>query len=315
MEVINMVMKVDPSVKWAGPSRPYDLIKELVIAVVAVCLLAGGLSFLFSSPDEPALNLKSWSNTNPADFALTATSELAGTSTSSSYGPPYNTAAKGMHFGFLKMQDWAGVRIPVNPAHSFVLEPLSNYNDVAGQDAVKVWEAATPAEQSKWANDYADALGKAEEATEVADPNNLYGPVPTIVTSLLNMAKGGALDGALTTSDSTLPTNFTKPLLFLADSEGYFAAKAEEQHLEGEQWGVMNETGSWPGQSWLWLFSFWYQVEPFKSSENADTIVMLLMGLMTLLLALVPVLPIIRKLPYKIPIHKLIWKDWYSKKL
>jgi hypothetical protein len=48
----------------------------------------------------------------------------------------------------------------------------------------------------------------------------------------------------------------SKPLLFLADGEGYFDAKAEEQHLGGGQWGVMNETGSWPGQSWLWLFAF-----------------------------------------------------------
>ena len=309
-----MAMKVDPSVKWAGPTRPYDLIKELVVAVLLVGLLAGGLSFLFSSPDEPAVTLKSWAQTNPVDFAQTASGELAGTTTSTSYGPPYNNAAKGMHFGILKLQDWSGVRIPIDPAQSFVIEPLTIYNDVAAQDAVTVWSAATADQQSVWANGYAEALGKAEDATEVADPSNLYGPVPTLVSSLLNMAKGGALDGALTTSDSTLPTNFTKPLLFLADSEGYFAAKAEEQHLAGEQWGVMNETGSWPGQSWLWLFSFWYQVEPFKSSDNGDTIVMLLMGLLTLLLALVPVLPVIRKIPYKIPIHRLIWKDWYSKK-
>lgn len=314
-EVNNMTMKVDPSVKWSGPTRPYDLIKELAVAVLVIGLLAGGLSFLFSSPDEKAVTLKSWAQTNPVDFAQTATGELAGTTTSASYGPPYNKAASGQHFGILKLQDWSGVRIPINPAKSFVLDPLASYNDVAGKDAVVAWNAATANQQTAWATAYADALGKATDATAVADPSNLYGPVPTLITSLLNMAKGGALDGSLLTSDSTLPTNFTKPLLFLADSEGYFAAKAEEQHLGGEQWGVMNETGSWPGQSWLWLFSFWYQVDPFKSSDNADTIVMLMMGLLTLLLALVPVLPVIRKIPYKIPIHRLIWKGWYSKKL
>lgn len=308
-------MKVDPSIKWAGPTRPYDLVKELVAAVVVIGLLAAGLAFLFSSPDEKAVTLKSWAQTNPVDFVQTATGELAGTTTSASYGPPYNNAGKGQHFGILKMQDWAGVRIPITPAQSFVIEPLTTYNDIAAQDAVKVWNAADPSAQTAWANGYADALSKAKDATSVAESHNSYGPVPTLVTSLLNMAKGGALDGALLTSDSTLPTNFTKPLLFLADSEGYFAAKAEEQHLGGEQWGVMNETGSWPGQSWLWLFSFWYQIDPFKSSDNADTIIMLLMGLCTLLLALVPVLPGIRKIPYKIPIHRLIWKDWYSKKL
>ena len=309
-----LVTKVDPSIKWSGPTRPYDLIKELVVAIAVVGLLVAGLAFLFSSPDEKAVTIKSWAQSNPVDFVQTATGELAGTTTSASYGPPYNNAGKGQHFGILKMQDWVGVRIPINPAQAFVIEPLKTYNDVTAEDAVKVWNEADARTQSKWANGYADALGKAKDATEVSDPKNLYGPVPTIITSLLNMARGGALDGALLTSDSTLPTNFTKPLLFLADSEGYFAAKAEEQHLGGEQWGVMNETGSWPGQSWLWLFSFWYQIDPFKSSDNADTIIMLLMGLFTLLLALVPVLPLIRKIPYKIPLHRLIWKDWYSKK-
>jgi hypothetical protein len=220
-----MAMKVDPSIKWAGPTRPYDLVKELVAAVVVIGLLAAGLAFLFSSPDEKAVTLKSWAQTNPVDFVQTATGELAGTTTSASYGPPYNNAGKGQYFGILKMQDWAGVRIPITPAQSFVIEPLTTYNDIAAQDAVKVWNAADPSAQTAWANGYADALSKAKDATSVADSHNSYGPVPTLVTSLLNMAKGGALDGALLTSDSTLPTNFTKPLLFLADSEGYLRPK------------------------------------------------------------------------------------------
>jgi hypothetical protein len=27
-------------------------------------------------------------------------------------------------------------------------------------------------------------------------------------------------------------------------------------HLQGNTWGMMNETGSYPGQAWLWLYSF-----------------------------------------------------------
>jgi hypothetical protein len=181
-----MAMKVDPSVKWAGPTRPYDLIKELVVAVLLVGLLAGGLSFLFSSPDEPAVTLKSWAQTNPVDFAQTATGELAGTTTSTSYGPPYNNAAKGMHFGILKLQDWSGVRIPIDPAQSFVIEPLTIYNDVAAQDAVTVWSAATADQQSVWANGYAEALGKAEDATEVADP-------PGVMTVIVFADENGSL--------------------------------------------------------------------------------------------------------------------------
>jgi hypothetical protein len=31
-----------------------------------------------------------------------------------------------------------------------------------------------------------------------------------------------------------------------------------EQTLLGEQWGMMNETGSYPGQVWLLLYTLWY---------------------------------------------------------
>ena len=306
-------LMVDPSKKWSGPTRPYDLVKEIVVAFVAVALFAGGLAFLFSSPDDPAVTLKSWALTNSADFAVTATGELAGTTTSAGYGAPYNTAAKGQHFGFIKLQDWAGVRIPIDPANDFVVKPLLMMNDSAASSAVAEWSSANADQQSTWATAYADALSKAEGKDSVADPSGTFGPVPQMVASLLTMAKSGALDGALITIDTPLPTDFTKSLLFLGDSEGYFADLASKQHLSGDQWGVMNETGSWPGQSWLWLFSFWYQIDPFKSSDNADTIVMLLMGVLTLGLMLLPFIPLLRRIPYAIPVHRLIWRDWYRK--
>jgi hypothetical protein len=258
--------------------------------------------------------LKSWSNEATADFALVSAGELAGTTTSAGYGAPYNSNGQGQHLGPIKLQDWVGIRIPVNPAEDFVIKPLNESNDSAGISAVRTYKAASSDQQSKWANAYAAALEKAGTPV-VEDPKNEFGPVPQMIKSLTKMAQSGALDGALTTSDTNMPTNFTKPLLFLADSDGYFGEKATQQHLQGDQWGVMNETGSWPGQSWLWLFSLWYQVEPFKSSDNADVIIMSLMGLLTLGLALFPVLPIIRKIPYKIPVHRLIWRNWYNRKL
>jgi len=308
---VSSMMKVDPAKKWSGPMRPYDLVKEIVMAIVVIGLLACGLAALFSSPDEKAVTLKSWVTAAPADFAQVATGELAGTTGSAGYGAPYNTAAKGQHFGFIKLQDWAGVRIPINPANSFVVEPLLISNDATAIAAVNTWKAATADQRGKWANAYEGALTKAGDKTTLPDPNNSFGPVPAMIDGLSMMAASGALDGALLTSDSTLPTNFTKPMLFLADSDGYFGALATKQHLGGDQWGVMNETGSWPGQSWLWLFSFWYQIDPFKSSDNADTIIMLIMALLTLALMFLPLLPIIRRIPYKIPVHRLIWRNWY----
>jgi hypothetical protein len=270
-----------------------------------------GLSILFSSPDEKAVSLASWSKAAPADFVQTATGELAGTTTSAGYGAPYNHNGTGQALGPIKLQDWVGVHIPINPAQDFVLKPLQQWNDVAAKSAVSTYESASADQQSKWSTAYSDALSKNSSATSIPDTANKFGPVPTIISSLLTMSQSGALDGALTTQSTPLPTDFTKPLLFLADGGTYFSDLAAKYHLGGDQWGVMNETGSWPGQSWLWLFSFWYQINPFKSSGNADILVFGMMGLLTAGLAFMPFIPFIRKLPYRIPFHKLIWKDWY----
>jgi hypothetical protein len=74
---------------------------------------------------------------------------------------------------------------------------------------------------------------------------------------------------------------------------------------------MMNETGSFPGQAWLWLYTFWYQVKPFSTSGNADALVMALMGVLSLGLICVPFLPGVRSIPRWIPVHRLIWRDYY----
>ena len=121
------------------------------------------------------------------------------------------------------------------------------------------------------------------------------GPVPTMMTSLLGLAKSGGLEGGLLTSSQFFQTDYTKPLLFMADG-GLLGERAEEQHLLGEQWGMMNETGSYPGQPWLWLYALWYQVEPFKASENADILVMLVMGVLSLAFICIPFIPGINRI-------------------
>lgn len=299
--------------KWHGPTRPYDLVKEFVIALTVVAVLALSLAALFSSPDEPALTLRSWAKAAPADFVATAAGELAGSTTSAGYGPPYNTAGEGQKLGPINLQKLAGVRIPIDSAKTFVVEPLTMLNDADTNVSLGKWQSASADQQIKWATAYSDALAKAKDATMLPDPTGEFGPVPTMVTALLGMAGSGALDGALTTRDTPLPTDFTKPLLFLADG-GYFADRANAQHLSGDQSGMMNETGSYPGQSWLWLFTFWYQIEPFKSSGNADILIVALMGLLSLGFILIPVIPYVRRVPYWFPVHRLIWRRWYARR-
>jgi len=140
--------------------------------------------------------------------------------------------------------------------------------------------------------------------------NGDYGPVPAMVAELLSLAKTGGLDGALLSQGSFYQTNYTKPLLFLADG-AYLEDLARAQHLGGDQWGMMNETGDYPGQAWLWLYTFWYQVKPFLASGNADALVWGLMALLTLGFVFVPFIPGVRSIPRYIPIYRLILRDYY----
>ncbi len=128
-------------------------------------------------------------------------------------------------------------------------------------------------------------------------PAGRYGPVAPMMAALLGLAQSGGLDGALLAGNHRFyQTNYTKPLLFLSGG-GYFEERAEGQHLLGEQWGMMNETGSYPGQVWLWLYTVWYQIEPFKESPNADALIFALMGVLSLAFICIPFIPGLKHAP------------------
>src|SRR5665213_2123384 len=103
------------------PTRSYDPVKEFVVALVVIGALTVLLAAVFSSPDHKALTLKNWAQAAPADVVATATAELAGTSTSATYGAPYNTAGPGQKLGPLPLQRWGGVRIPIDSARDLVI--------------------------------------------------------------------------------------------------------------------------------------------------------------------------------------------------
>lgn len=301
----------DPdSVAWTGPTRNYDIVKEFVVALVVVTLLTVLMAGLFSSPDDTSVTTKAWVTADRTDFVTTALSELDGTSGVATYGQPYNnTSGAAQKIGPISLQSAMGVQIPIDTAQDFVLGPLSQIpNAPLLTDALAAWNAATPAQQSAWTTAYSDALTKAMDVAKV--PPGPYGPVEVMMISLADFAATGGLDSALTAGGSYYQTNYTKPLLFLSDGS-YLESLATSQHLLGDQWGMMNESGNWPGQPWLWLYTFWYQIKPFTTSGNADALVWAIMMVLSLLLILVPFLPGIRSIPRVIPLYRLIWRDWY----
>ncbi len=291
-------------------TRPYDLVKELVIALVAVGVLTTGLAAGLSSPDEKAITMSSWAATAPGDVVATATGELAGTTTSAGYGPPYNTASDGQKLGPLLLQKWAGVRTPVDSAEDLVLTPLRQAaaGDAALTTALKAWDGGGDDQRTTWATAYSDALTAAPDGDPAKVAAGSYGPVPVIAASFLRLASSGGLEGSLTQNGTFYGSDSTRSLLLLSDG-AYLEDQARAQSLGGDQWGMMNETGNYPGQPWMWLYTFWYQIPPFSTSEDADAQVWGLMMLLSLGLVLVPFIPGVRSIPRLIPLHRLVWRE------
>ena len=296
----------------AFPDRPYDLVKEFTIALVAVALLTAGLAAVFSSPDVKPVTLASWSRAAGADFTATAVAELGGTSGTAEYGPPYNhTPDAAQKLGPVGLQSAVGVRIPVDTANDFVLRPLADAPEPPGVSAaLGTWAAAPASRHQTWTKAYSDALAKSPGGNPAKVAKGDYGPVPVLTARLLDLARSGALDGELQADGKFYQTDYTRPLLFLSDGS-YLESLARAEHLGGDQWGMMNETGNYPGQAWLWLYTFWYQIEPFKSSGNADALIWGLMALLSLGLVLVPFIPGVRSIPRWTRVHRLIWRSYY----
>ncbi|KQV05031.1 hypothetical protein [Leifsonia sp. Root112D2] len=294
---------------WGGAVRDYDLFKELTIGVVVVGLIVIGFAAVASSPDEPTVNLQSWAKAAPNDFVATATAELGGTSDTASYGPPYSTTQGATQtLGPIDLQSLSGTRLPIDTAREFVTLPLQKLRLATA--ALSRWQASTPAQQDKWTAAYVAALAKAPGGSPAKVAGGAYGPVPSLTEGLLTAANRGALDGVIQDEGGIFNTNTTPTILFLGDGT-YFPNLAAAQHLTGDQWGMMNETGNYPGQSWLWLFSFWYQVPAIGNLGNADLVVVGLMLVLSALLTLVPFIPGLRSIPRLIPLHRLIWRDYY----
>ena len=292
---------------------PYDLIREGLVALLGVFVLAIVLAGVLSSADEPPLTLQQYAQQNPVGFVTTAMGGLSGTGPIAQYGPPYNTGTGSVQsIGPVSLQQAAGVTIPIDVAQVYVLGPLTIAAQTDSQLAatLQTFTQASAQQQSAWEDAYTKALETATASNgHVVVPPGDYGPLPTMMDHLLTLGTSGAIDGLLLRSGGFYQNDFTKPLLFL--SEDALPTRAEQLNMLGSQWGMMNSTGNYPGQAWLWLYTFWYQIPPYNTSSNADILVWLTMAVLTLLLVVFPYLPYLNRLPYYLGVHRLIWREYY----
>ena len=146
---------------WRGPTKRYDILKEGTIAVVIALALTFALAGLLSSPDLPAVSVRSWVQVDPGGFLATAASELNGTSGTATLGPPYNTNGTPQSEGFAP-SNWTGLRQPIDTAQDFVLGPLTTLapTNPALAAALETYHAASADQQNKWVTNYFNAAPK-----------------------------------------------------------------------------------------------------------------------------------------------------------
>lgn len=295
--------------------KPYDLVREALLALAAVAVLVVVLAAVFSSPDAPALTIREYATSRPVSFLQTALRELDGTGTIASYGPPYNHGSGSVQaIGPISPQRWAGVRIAVNASQDFVLRPLEDVSNLQPTlaTALSEFNQASSAQQSNWEKAYGAFLDSLSPTPPVPAAPSSAGPVGVMLPALLHVAQVGGLEGLMVQKSSGLyVTNYTEPLLFLSGPA--LTADAQQYHLLSTQWGMMNETGNYPGAVWLWLYTLWYQVPPFSTSGAGDLMIMGVMGILTLGFILTPWIPGVNRLPRALRIYRLIWRDWYRR--
>lgn len=295
---------------------PYDLVRELVVALTVVTGLVVLLSAFLSSPDASPLTLKRVALETPLNFVQNSLDSLDGSSLIAGYGPPYNNGSGSVqHIGPISLQRLIGVHIPINTAKDYVLGPLkqASAGDPGLSAALATFHAASPPTRAAWEAAYNTALRKgAQRATRVFVPACSCGPVSIMMSRLLSLGQSGAMDGLLLTSGHFYQTDYTRPLLFIATTDA-MAGHAAHFNLLGSTWGVMNETGNYPGQAWLWLYTMLYQISPYTTAwaANTDALAVVTVAVLSLILMFIPWIPGLNRLPRLLGVYRLIWKDHY----
>jgi hypothetical protein len=295
-------------------TKPYDLLREGLILLLLWTIVIVGLAALFGSPDYPAVRGEDVAKRQPLAFLKTSATILAGNSSLQGYGPPYSPdTGNAQRFLGVAPADWAGVTNPIDPPRDFILQPLGRVAllSPAVGDALRTYQAAAPAQQEAWIKGYLAALDKATVAGgQVQLPAGEYGPVPALMTGMLDLGRAGLLEGALAdTARLPFTLDFTRALLFFQDDVDHSVASSLD--MLGGLWGISHETGPYPGPWWLWPYTFFYQIPPMSTSPNGDLQVGVIIAVVFLVTVFTPFVPVLNRLPRWLGVYRLIWRDWY----
>jgi hypothetical protein len=304
----------------AIPTKPYDMVREGLIVLAGMAAVIVVLAAVWGFPHIPPLTMKEVATKLPVTFTERTLSYFTGQAGLQTYGPPYtDNFENAQHIGPICPACWVGVRHPIDFRKALVITPLEQaavVNPAIGE-ALDAYRNASPAQQKAWTAAYAGALRKATaQGGRIALPPGSYGPVPVLMNGMLKLAQAGLLEGALNQgmhpAYAPYNTDYTLSLFYMGGNKIY-APVANHFNEQGGEWGMSHMAGPYPGAWWLWPYTFLYQIPVIGHSPNADLIAAMTIGAFACVLFFLPFIPGLNRLPYVIPVYRVIWRDWYKK--
>ena len=302
------------------PTKPYDMVREGLVVLTGMVAVIVVLAATWGFPRIPPLTMKEVATKAPVAFTQRTLSYFIGKDGLQTYGPPYtNNYENAQHIGPICPACWVGVTQPIDFRKALVMNPLKQAAVVnpAIATALDTYNRATPAQQKEWANAYRAALGQAiAQNGQVILPAGNYGPVPELMDGMLKLAQAGLLEGALTQGvhPDYAPYNTDYMLaMFYMGGDNIYRTVANHFDERGGQWGMSHVSGPYPGAWWLWPYTFLYQIPVIRNSDNADLIAGIIITAISLVLFFLPFIPGLNRLPYIVPVYRLVWRDWYLK--
>ena len=297
-----------------------DLIKEFLYAFFAVLAFILILALLFKSPQMKPLSIESYSKTSPIGFEKVESRNILGISSLEDYGPPYNKNGQAQSVGFISPAGIEGVTVSVHPKEVFFIDPLITYSQLSKKVKALMNQYFYLSRYdnsllNKYEENYYKALNSAKVYKgKVIVKGGEYGPIKGMENDLLTLAQTGVfqnlLDNNLNGNNGVYSYNFQNKLLFLQGAP--LANMAKKYSMLGNQWGILKEEGNYPGPWWLFLYTSLYQIPPYSTSPSGDLMAFLTFSIFIAVLFFVPIIPVLNKIPYYIPIYKIIWRRYYN---
>lgn len=277
----------------ATPSKkdvPYRIVKANhsvlflrgTVLVIAILILGA----IFKSPFIVPTTIQSVANDDPALVAKTFVAEMDHTSDTGTYLDTIDPYA-------------------YDTNQIYVVRPFQKYIQLSGGPNIfGSFAGQDPATQQQEISDAENYFGN-----DGALNMNAGNPVIALASTLTKFAQSGVYESVLQ-GESANSSNQTYVTRFLSDT-GIMDAKAESLNMTTQQYGMLRDEGGGilpPGAWWLAPLGVMDNTilanDPNQDRDGAE-----ILGLLVLFLIAFPYLPYLNRIPEKIGIDRMIWKD------